>query len=54
MVIQAYQKLGYKVGLIGFDTIDSPALRKCDISFSFGRSDELAKHSSNVILIGEN
>ncbi|CAD8103279.1 unnamed protein product [Paramecium primaurelia] len=51
MVISAFQKQGYKVGMIGFDTIDSPALRKCDVSFALNRSDELAKQSSKVILI---
>ena len=29
--------------MIGFNTIDSPALRKCDVSFALNRSDELAK-----------
>lgn len=29
--------------MIGFDTIDSPAMRKCDVSFAITRSDELAK-----------
>lgn len=29
--------------MIGFDTIDSPAMRKCDVSFAIARSDELAK-----------
>ncbi|CAD8125531.1 unnamed protein product [Paramecium sonneborni] len=51
MVISAFQKQGYKVGMIGFDTIDSPALRKCDVSFAMNRSDELAKQSSKIILI---
>ena len=52
-LVEARQRRGLKVMMVGDGVNDAPVLRQADVSFSFAGAAPLARHQADVLLIND-